>query len=565
MTSWVCCLGIETDQTPSPPETPTMWLNSPFQGRIKDSRRLRDQSRAAHRAFAPRRSSLPRIEVLENRALLSVLTVTTNADSGSGSLRDTIAAAPSGAVIKFARNVHQITLTTGQLQIINKSLDIEGPGATRLTISGNDTSRVFDIEGTQPVTIAGLTITHGRSDNTAVNHQGIGGAIYHNGEGNAAMFITGGTLTLSRVVVSNSQAIGSLLSPADPTYPGHIAGAFAGGVFNQDGTLNISHSTLINNKAIGADDATGAGTINTDVGDAEGGCINNSSVFASAFLSVNDSSVIGNIAQAGNRGVGSAVATNNILGVVDLAVGGGIMNFYFAFLPAPQPVVTSTASIINTKLIGNQVIGGNNAKGGNASRDIVGVAEGGGVSNDANCSLIITRSQLSGNKAIGGSGGTGGTGVVQQVDVGEGAGIGDIGTYFVNGDTFINNVAQGGSGGTPGTGATLLQQVDIGEGGGLASILGVGNGIIIKSSFVHNVARGGIGADGLGGGLFNGAGDTSTIIASLFTLNQAIGGEGGQGIGGGVFSFGTIINLGILTNKHKPNHASTSNNDIFLS
>ena len=493
--------------------------------------------------------------------MLSLL-VTSNADSGPGSLRAAIAAAPSGATIEFAKRIHTITLTSGELAI-TKSLDIEGPGANKLTISGNDTSRVFDIEGTMAVIISGLTITDGLANGTT-NHPGIGGAIYHNGEGSAAMSITGGTLTLSRVVVSNSQAIGSLGAPADPTHPGSIGGAFAGGVFNQDGTLNISHCTLINDKAVGADGGTGA--VNTPVGDAEGGCINNSSVFASAFLSVNDSSVIDNIAQAGNGSAGSIDATPGFFGIVNLAVGGGIMNFSYLFLPAPRPVVTSVASITNTVLTGNEAIGGNNSKGGNASRDIVDDAGGGGIWNDATCSLILNDSRLSGNEAIGGSGGTGGTGVVQQVGVGEGAGIGDLGTYIVNGDTFSNNVAQGGSGGTPGTGATVQQQVDIGQGGGLASILGVGNGTIIKSSFVHNIARGGIGADGLGGGLFNDKGDTATFIASSFTLNQAIAGEGGEGIGGGVYSLGTIVNrVGILTNKHKPNHATTSNNDIFPS
>jgi hypothetical protein len=538
-----------------------MWINSLLLPRKRDLGRHQDKGRSLRHPLAHRRSSRPRIEVLENRALLSLL-VTNNADSGPGSLRDTIAAAPSGATIQFAAGIHSITLTSGQLQV-TKSLDIEGPGASKLTISGNDTSRVFDIEGTMAVIIAGLTITDGLANGTT-NHPGMGGAIYHNGEGNAAMFITGGTLTLSRDVVSDSEAIGSLGS-ADPDYPGHLGGAFAGGVFNQDGTLNISHCTLINDKAVGADGGTGA--VNTDVGDAEGGCINNSSVFANAFLSVNDSSVIGNIAQAGNGSVGSPVGgPANFFGVVNLAVGGAIMNFYYAFLPAPQPVVTGVASITNTVLTGNEVIGGSNSKGGNASRDIVDDAGGGGIWNDASCSLIINDSRLSSNEAVGGSGGTGGTGVVQQVDVGEGAGIGDLGTYIANGDTFSNNVAQGGSGGTPGTGATVQQQVDIGQGGGLASILGVGNGTIIKSSFVHNLARGGIGADGLGGGLFNDMGDTVTFIASSFTLNQAIAGEGGEGIGGGVYSLGTIVNrVGILTNKHKPNHATTSNNDIFPS
>src|SRR5436309_2605460 len=54
-------------------------------------------------------------------------TVTTLADGGSGSLRNTIAAATSGDVIVFSVS-GTITLTTGQL-VIGKDLTIKGPAA----------------------------------------------------------------------------------------------------------------------------------------------------------------------------------------------------------------------------------------------------------------------------------------------------------------------------------------------------------------------------------------------------------------------------------------------------
>jgi hypothetical protein len=69
--------------------------------------------------------------------LLSTLTVTNNDDSGPGSLRAAIAAASSGETINFAPSLdgQTITLTSGELDIA-RSLDIEGPGAGRLTVSG---------------------------------------------------------------------------------------------------------------------------------------------------------------------------------------------------------------------------------------------------------------------------------------------------------------------------------------------------------------------------------------------------------------------------------------------
>jgi hypothetical protein len=107
----------------------------------------------------------PRLEVFEDRTVPSVLTVMNTLDSGTGSLRDMIAAAKSNDSIVFdpSLNSQPITLTSGELAI-TKSLDIEGLGASQLTISGNDASRVFDISRGSVVTIAGLTITHGRAD-----------------------------------------------------------------------------------------------------------------------------------------------------------------------------------------------------------------------------------------------------------------------------------------------------------------------------------------------------------------------------------------------------------------
>jgi hypothetical protein len=104
----------------------------------------------------------PRLDPMEDRTLLSTLTVMNDHDSGPGSLRAAIAAASSGDAIKFAKSLkgQTIALTTGGLEITT-SLDIDGPGAGRLTVSGDGASRVFETAAGLDVTISGLTITDG--------------------------------------------------------------------------------------------------------------------------------------------------------------------------------------------------------------------------------------------------------------------------------------------------------------------------------------------------------------------------------------------------------------------
>ena len=99
---------------------------------------------------------------MEDRTLLSTLTVTNNNDSGKGSLRFEIAAASTGDTINFSSKLkgETITLTSGEL-LITESLTINGPGANQLSVSGNNASRVFEVAAGQNVTISGLTITKG--------------------------------------------------------------------------------------------------------------------------------------------------------------------------------------------------------------------------------------------------------------------------------------------------------------------------------------------------------------------------------------------------------------------
>ena len=98
--------------------------------------------------------------------------VTTNADSGPGSLRQAIMDAnlqPGPDAIIFS-NVTGTIFLAATLPVISESLGIIGPGRGLLMVSGGGTCRVFDF-GSGTNSIAGLTVLNGLAP---VNENGAG-------------------------------------------------------------------------------------------------------------------------------------------------------------------------------------------------------------------------------------------------------------------------------------------------------------------------------------------------------------------------------------------------------
>jgi hypothetical protein len=110
------------------------------------------------------------MEGLEGRALLSTFTVTNNGDSGPGSLRAMAASAAPGDVINFSpsRDRQTITLTSGEIDLAG-GVAIQGPGSGRLTISGNNSSRIFEITSVSELvtSISGLALVEGSANTGA--------------------------------------------------------------------------------------------------------------------------------------------------------------------------------------------------------------------------------------------------------------------------------------------------------------------------------------------------------------------------------------------------------------
>ena len=219
--------------------------------------------------------------------------VTNTADTGAGSLRQAITDACPGSTITFAVT-GTITLTGGALDV-EQSLTIQGPGAGKITINGNNSAQsIFSIGTSNPsvdATISGLTITGGNANGTSFA-QG-GGIVYAGSQ----------TLTVSACTITGNQSTGG-----------------GAGIYCQSGRLAVTDSTISGNSSsgseiigVGIDVASGSATItgstisgNTGSGSTvcEGGGVN---VFG--LLTMVNSTVTGNVVSANIAGAGGVLIT----------------------------------------------------------------------------------------------------------------------------------------------------------------------------------------------------------------------------------------------------------------
>ncbi|NET38024.1 MAG: hypothetical protein F6K19_39510 [Cyanothece sp. SIO1E1] len=108
---------------------------------------------------------------------MSIITVTNGRDRGTGSLREAIASAQNGDTIKFSSVLANktIKLTSGDIDIA-KNITIDGSSAPNLSLSGNKSNRIFQVEKFRTVTLKDLTFIEGR-EVTPGEKKGEGGAI----------------------------------------------------------------------------------------------------------------------------------------------------------------------------------------------------------------------------------------------------------------------------------------------------------------------------------------------------------------------------------------------------
>ena len=183
----------------------------------------------------------------------ATFTVTTNADSGAGSLRQAIldAANAAGAdtiVFDNALSGGTITLTTGEL-VIGSDLSIDASAlASPVTISGNDAQRVFEISYGFTVSMTNLIITKGNSME--------GSGIRNNGN----LTITRCRITSNVTTGVGGGIVNSMVATGMTIIQSEISnnvGTGGAGIFNAGKGMLIESSTISGNTTNGASSGGG--------------------------------------------------------------------------------------------------------------------------------------------------------------------------------------------------------------------------------------------------------------------------------------------------------------------
>ncbi|MFO0999944.1 MAG: CSLREA domain-containing protein [Planctomycetaceae bacterium] len=323
-------------------------------------------------------------EPLEVRALLTTFIVTNLNDAGSGSLREAINQANSASgvdAITFSNGLNgTISLTSGTL-FIRDSVNIFGPGASQLAISGGSSNfEVIQADDLAPslkdVQISGLTIRDGGNGTTFMNGAGIfsrenltltnvallnnnaGASLGLAGGGGGALQMFAGNLKMQNCTVAGNRAKqgGGIELSSDAvsgeivnsTISGNQAEGFGGGVLATNGAVVIRNSTITGNRANSND---------LDGNTAGGGVFGNLSGTI-PLLTLHNTIVAGNLWGPSNSepdDIGNPVtsdSSNNVIG--NAMFSGGLVNgTNFNLVGNNGTGTRPIASILNTTLANN--------------------------------------------------------------------------------------------------------------------------------------------------------------------------------------------------------------------
>src|SRR5579862_2784957 len=303
-------------------------------------------------------------------ASATTFAVTNCNDAGPGSLRDAITQAGAGNTVSVdpASSCSTITLTSAPIDL-ETNVQIVGPGASRLSVSGGLLDDVFVIGSGATVSVAGLTIdATARANNT--------GAILDKG---GVLSISNSTIFFSGADPTGVVNDGGRVTIANTKFTG-TGGSFSYLAIGNSGTMSVSNSVISNLGGLHGTPVENGGdlrlsnTVITHCGNGRGspGAIDN----GGSMQIVNSS-----ITDTGSGTDFSAIFNGGTMAIVNSTIddNSGALGPGGAFLNA------GVLTISGSEVDGNQV-----------------ATSGGGIFNTSTGTVIIHHSEMSANSATSG-------------------------------------------------------------------------------------------------------------------------------------------------------------------
>lgn len=294
------------------------------------------------------------IGAVESVAAPKTFIVSNLNNEGNGSLRQAIFESNldlGNDIINFSSTLHGTVLLDGEQLTITDSVEINGPGANFLKVSGNNVSRVFMVDPgkTGFVNISGVTIKEGHvffdggagilvmSGTVTINDSAILNNITDGGNGGGIRKMSSGSLSIVNVQISDNTALDEFQQGS------------GGGISNNLGTVTLINTTVSNNFA-----ANGGGISNNfngilDIGNAT--ITGNSAINFGGGIESNGEFVLANSIIVGNNASSEhEISFFGIDGTTFLSKGHNIMGENSISGISPEMLLASTDKILTGSL-----------------------------------------------------------------------------------------------------------------------------------------------------------------------------------------------------------------------
>lgn len=271
--------------------------------------------------------------------------VTSALDSGAGSLREVIAAAPAGAVIRFDPTLAGQSIRLASELVLAKNLTIDAMDpAVAVTLEGNGTERVLRVAPDCAVTVRGLTLKNGKSSGGG-GLNGFGGGLCNEG-------VT--TLERCALIANQSTAYGggvhnalnATLTVRASSFENNSANLY-GGALSNSGTLTVDGSSFASNRSNYEgggvySDSYGVLTLENSTFTANHAVYYGGAIFNGSPLTLRHGTLVGNTAER---------------------IGGGVYNDYFGTLRYENSVIVGNQAPENPENFGTWTGEGNFTEG----------------------------------------------------------------------------------------------------------------------------------------------------------------------------------------------------------